>query len=776
MRCDNLDACRTEIRTYCNYEPSGFPLLVDVECYDHFQQILQDFQADPSKKVLLMSDFCSAKGLPVVQDAYQEMFSSGSYAVVGISQACMLQGSRELHEEIDRLCNHSAAGHTVILLEHCRDYLEVKLQSDPRLKNRILLLDDDISPLPKISISNRAGNYDAGNVQGNIKQLLAYLEKLTDSAVKQQGEIEVSTTFSAYTFKKANYAVYSGLSDYEKLCQKFLEIAEYTVESDGTKDEWAWLFEQVVDQTNINAFFEAQFGTCTHLEHWISKWMAVKDKYISWLYWLALKICPPSDPYLFFAVQRSDSSTDLERTLYFALLDKVQTDDDFLELYRARREILRCFSENNKWALQYANETGRYDDAAVYYLTDQTGPERIKLLQCLERYQYSEEQIKSILATVSPDLSLYLQSYTFTDMNTKLPNENAAFLNVLTQYFNEYKIQKVQNRILPEFMEQVGTFAKERPYTKLLSRMAILKHLDCRDAQAYFFDAFGVEYLAYLVKRCEEYGLLAEIHIGRAELPTITSMNKEFESYFKYEVRKIDKLDEYKHHSAVYDYQKRKEPIHLFAELKLIDTVLKDIQNTLVLDGLDKVVIVSDHGASRLAVIHESDIEPISMEEKGQHSGRCCHADEDPGLPFAAYEQGYSVLANYDRFRGGRKADVEVHGGASMEEVLVPVILLSVKPDNISYAFVNTVIYFKVGQVVKLTLFCNIPMKKPRILIKDEFYDGVFTADAQHAEFALNNIRRKGKYEAEIYEGDVSQGVILPFEIRKQTHEVDFGI
>lgn len=775
MRCENLESCRTEIRTYCNHEPTGFPLLVDVESYDHFQQLLQDFQADTSKKVLFMSDFCRDKGLPAVQDAYGEMFSTGSYAVIGISQACMLQGRNELHEEIDRLCWHSAAGHTIILLEHCREYLEGKL-GDPRLKNRILLLEDDVSPVPKISISNRVIEKDDANVQGNIKQLMAYLERLTDTTVEQQDEIEVSTGFSVYTFKKAGYAIYPSPGAYEKICKSFPEIAENTSEGNGTEEEWVWLLAQLDNQSSFHAFLDAQFGTHTQLEHWLGKWAVAREERISWLYWLAMKICPPSDPYLAFAVQKASSSKDLEQEIYLALLEKQHTDDDFTELYRARREILHNLPGNHKWGLRYCNETGRFDDAAIYYLTDQTEPERIKLLQCLERYQYSEEQLKKILETVSPDLSLYLQTYTFTSLNTKLPSkEDETFLDVLTQYFSEYKLQKATNCILSAFMEKVENFAKERPYTKLLSRAAILKNLNCQETQAYFFDAFGVEYLAYFMKRCEEYGLLAEVHIGRAELPSITSMNKEFESYFQKEVRKIDKLDEYKHRSAVYDYQKRKEPVHLFAELKLIDSVLKDVQNALVLDGMDKAVIVSDHGASRLAVIHESDIDPIRLEEKGQHSGRCCPADEDPKLPYAAYEQGFSVLANYDRFRGGRKADVEVHGGASLEEVLVPVIVLSMKPDNVSYAFVHSVIDFKAGQIVKLILFCNVPMKNPRLRVKGDFYDGTFAADAQHAEFTLDNIRRKGTYEAEIYEGDVPQGVTLPFEIRKQTHEVDFG-
>ena len=772
MRCNSLEECRSEIRAYCNHEPIGYSLLVDVENYDHFQELLLDFKADASKTVIFMSDLCRAAGLPDVQNAYDKMFSAGSYAVIGISQACMLHGRDELQEEIDRLCEHSATGHTIILLEHCREYLEEKLRSDPRLKNRIVLLEGPISPLPKILISRQMEVLENDKVQGNIKELLSYLEQLTDNAVNQQEEIYVSTGFSVYTFKKADYSIHASPSAYEKLCKKYPEIAENTNENNGTDNEWIWLLEQIGQQTSFHVFLDSQFGAHTHLDNWLSNWEVTRDERILWLYWLAMRIYPPSNPYLTFAVQQAKSSKDLEEAIYLALCKKAHTDKDYQELYQARRKILQNIPENLKLTLKYCNEIEQHDDAAIYYLTDLTEPERIKLLKCLERNQYSEVQLKTILETVSPSLAMYLQPYEFTPLNTRLPKDDDTFLDILTQYFNKYKFQKITNHILPEFMDQVESFAKERPYTKLSSRMSILKHLECQETQAYFLDAFGVEYLSYFLNRCNEYDLLAEVHIGRAELPTITSMNKDFESYFIKRVRKIEKLDEIKHYSNIYDYQKCKEPLHLFAELDLIDDVLKKI--AFGLDELDKAVIVSDHGASRLAVIHESEAS-IRLEEKGQHSGRCCQVDVDPKLTFAAYEQGYAVLANYDRFRGGRKANVEVHGGASLEEVLVPIILLSAKPKNKTFRFVQQVIDFKPGQVVKLTLFCNVSMKNPRLHVNGVYYDGVFITNHQHAEFTLNNIRRKGIYYAEVYEGGAKCGVTLTFEIRKRTHEVDFG-
>lgn len=64
----------------------------------------------------------------------------------------------------------------------------------------------------------------------------------------------------------------------------------------------------------------------------------------------------------------------------------------------------------------------------------------------------------------------------------------------------------------------------------------------------------------------------------------------------------------------------------------------------------------------------------------GEHAGRCCPInalDEKPTC--ATEENGLWVLANYDRFSGGRLDSVEVYDGATLEEILVPVIEFSLK-------------------------------------------------------------------------------------------------
>ena len=176
-----------------------------------------------------------------------------------------------------------------------------------------------------------------------------------------------------------------------------------------------------------------------------------------------------------------------------------------------------------------------------------------------------------------------------------------------------------------------------------------------------------------------------------------------------------------------------------------------------------------------MAVIYGRENDSIlELDEKAQHSGRCCPAEINPDIPYVAYEDGFAVLANYERFRGGRKANVEVHGGATLEEVVVPVITISRKPENIEYCFTNPIIILKQKDVATLTLYCNIPMNKPRILVNQTFYDGEFVADQKHAKFVMPELKRSREYIAEIYDGDTSLSVSLKFKIQKSMgQEVD---
>lgn len=165
---------------------------------------------------------------------------------------------------------------------------------------------------------------------------------------------------------------------------------------------------------------------------------------------------------------------------------------------------------------------------------------------------------------------------------------------------------------------------------------------------------------------------------------------------------------------------------------------------------------------------YRSENDKLELPEHGQHSGRCCPIDADPGIEFATFEDGFAVLANYERFKGSRKADVETHGGASLEEAVIPVIILTLKPKEQQIYFVETVVFCSLKEGSNIRMFANPPLKKPRMVINGKNYDGRFDGDKHNIVFEMPELKRKGHHEAEIYDGGVKVA-LLTFETRRQT-------
>ena len=774
MECQTLTNCLNEVRAYISGEMMGFPLIVNVQNYADFSHMRERFDLDATIEKLYVSEMMQEHGLPDLGGIYAKAFEKGTFAVIGISQSLMLQGETAFRGELRQLANTSARGRTIILLSHSESFLRDLVSDDDRLSGRILFCKGEVSKLPIIIVSSKEELNKSQHLH-EVKGLVHALERFT--GLPADKEFIVETKFSAAVFAHSLYPLRQYATIYERLRQKYPVLgAGSLTEGAGSDKDWAWLSEEIQKLGTMENIVEKYFGDIGGLSWQLSKEIKGIDEKRRWLYWLSLSIYPPKGDYFRLALSRSKSLSDLEEELYMALLDVKRENEEFTALYLEREEIIEKIPANQKLLVKYCRNVGKWGKSTIYYLTDRTEIERSALLKCLSSYDYTANEMVKILKYVSPDLEVYLREYDITPNNIGNLIEN-DILSLVSVYFTEYKRQKVTNRIKPEFLSGVEQFAETRPYNKFLTRISLLNKLEVKDAEVFFFDALGVEYLSYIAAKCEDMGLLADIKIGRGELPSITEKNKDFYKFFSSgQIHKIDELDECKHHSKKFDYQKCREPLHIFDELKIIDNEIKNIYAKMVSEHIEKAVIVSDHGASRLAVIMESENDAIVLPEKGEHSGRCAPAEKDPKIPFATYENGYAVLANYDRFKGGRKADVEVHGGATLEEILIPIIVLSIRPEKIEYSFVESQILFKPGQDAHLILFCNVPMKKPQLKINGKSYDGTFTVDNQHAEFYMEGVRRKGKYSADIYDNEVSQGVSLNFEIKKQTQEDDLGI
>lgn len=771
MECNTMDQCFDRIEAYCQKEITGHPLLVNTENAHDFQCLVKRMQLDGNKTCVFVHDYCG-KGLPQIDALFRDVKKKGCFVVIGLSSYVMLLGKKRAEELMARLQELSVAGHVIVLLSHMKEIRLSRMQQDQHLSYRVLLLEGDPTPLPSIYLASPEENSFGQLVLPNIQALLEKLEQY--DPVGGETSFAVRTSLHKEVFSESMYSIRSSKGIYKELLRAFPVLKGDLEENWGTKEDWERFAQEWKECLSWGALAEKHFGIDAHFSAILEQEYKQADTYETWLYWLLLKVQGASeDAYLSYALGKSRHWRDLWEHIFLSLSSLSFQMREFEKYCEGRKRLLRLLEGQTipaTWVSEYQDAIAQKGRDAIWYLFAGTAWEEKMLFQCLADYDYTKEEVMGVLKTHFPDLFAYMKSFTFT-MHQKVPER---LVPLLTNYFDDYKWQKLMNHLTPDFKAQVNTLAEHRVYNQFPIRSLALSQMKKENTMMYFVDALGVEYLSYISEKCKTYGLLLSIQVVHGELPSITSQNTEF---MNPGVINIKDLDELKHESQTYNYEKQKIPLHLVAELKAIDGVLQTIRDGLLMKEMKSAIIISDHGATRLAVLNDEEYgaEFIVGESKGQHSGRCCQVEEDPGIPFAAYENGYAVLANYMRFKGSRKADVEVHGGATLEETLVPLLQISLKPKDPMVEFQPALVQLRKKEVGELLLVTNFDMADPYIIVNGKIYRGKLDTHRRRAIIPLPDMKRTHDYMADIYDGDTLLKEQVAFHVKKEVAKDNLG-
>lgn len=771
MECNTMDQCFDRIEAYCQKEITGHPLLVNTENAHDFQCLVKRMQLDGNKTCAFVHDYCR-KGLPQIDALFRDVKKKGCFVVIGLSSYVMLLGKKRAEELMARLQELSVAGHVIVLLSHMKEIRLSRMQQDQHLSYRVLLLEGDPTPLPSIYLASPEENSFGQLVLPNIQALLEKLEQY--DPVGGETSFAVRTSLHKEVFSESMYSIRSSKGIYKELLRAFPVLKGDLEESWGTKEDWERFAQEWKECLSWGALAEKHFGIDAHFSAILEQEYEQADTYETWLYWLLLKVQGASeDAYLSYALGKSRHWRDLWKHIFLSLSSLSFQMREFEKYCEGRKRLLRLLEGQTipaTWVSEYQDAIAQKGRDAIWYLFAGTAWEEKMLFQCLADYDYTKEEVMGVLKTHFPDLFAYMKSFTFT-MHQKVPER---LVPLLTKYFDDYKWQKLMNHLTPDFKAQVNALAEHRVYNQFPIRSLALSQMKKENTMMYFVDALGVEYLSYISEKCKTYGLLLSIQVVHGELPSITSQNTEF---MNPGVINIKDLDELKHESQTYNYEKQKIPLHLVAELKAIDGVLQTIRDGLLMKEMKSAIIISDHGATRLAVLNDEEYgaEFIVGESKGQHSGRCCQVEEDPGIPFAAYENGYAVLANYMRFKGSRKADVEVHGGATLEETLVPLLQISLKPKDPMVEFQPALVQLRKKEVGELLLVTNFDMADPYIIVNGKIYRGKLDTHRRRAIIPLPDMKRTHDYMADIYDGDTLLKEQVAFHVKKEVAKDNLG-
>lgn len=270
-------------------------------------------------------------------------------------------------------------------------------------------------------------------------------------------------------------------------------------------------------------------------------------------------------------------------------------------------------------------------------------------------------------------------------------SETAAYLNAdftlgevsLDEYFLEYRELKMVGRVTPEFYARAGSQAAA---SSVQSRDTIVQRyaLDSECALL-VVDAMGAEWLPMLVTLARERNLgLDSLAVGMARLPTSTQFNNIFWTAEARRLPDIKRLDNIAHNGAEAHETRRSEE-NLASALEVIGSeVLPRIADGLA--HFQRVLVTADHGSSRLAALAWQSKPRLAQTlpcEEGtevadwRYRDRPAQGECPPELE-ETLDGKHWVVRGYNRLpkKGGGQG-FELHGGATLEERLVPVVVFS---------------------------------------------------------------------------------------------------
>lgn len=725
-----MDIVKKKIESYRQSKDKR-PLVINFKNQNSLSWFYQSYFSIP--KINVYDTVKKDGDLPTLANIYESLDKCKETICVveGLGSLLKLHGAKELHDSIHLLLSTSYSTKFLIVLYQCENQLAEKV---PKIKENIVLVDDKNS-IPSSLVFVETKYRDIIEKSCDIKQALMRIEKT-------EGEkIYVSTDYNKNIFSNSLIQIHNCTNPYDILYLRDHSVIKVP-KSCGTDKQWAHLLKLVksssIDETLSNTINVNNI--LTEIKEWNSK--PQNDKWILY-FCLKYKSIKLGNWAIDYALANSKDENDFVKKLFYSIDDLEINDNSFWKKYEDRKKAINDIFDdaiNYQYCayIQYKNEK------AIYYLTDNTETEKKTLIDviCKNREKYNKKQLMSVLEKVYSDLYDYLVPY---DLGNDL----------LTDYFNEYKYMKITNYLSDSFKDIVNKQATERSFKKLLlHRYEVLDDMKCDNSIVYFVDALGVEFLSYIERKCLDMNLSIRTTICQANLPTITAKNTEFKEFFANKsINVIDekRLDSLKHDGKDdYDYSKTTLPIHVVEELNIINRCLEDIKKKIRTQVVNKAIIVSDHGATRLAILND-DMVKEDVESTGEHGGRVCK--DVPGIrdiPNAIKEDGYYILCDYNAFKGGRVGKVEMHGGGTLEEVVVPVIEIVDRVTSVEIKVIDKIVKFSFKKNATLRFYSSQSLRNVSVKFEGSSYN-TSTQDNKSFEVELPSINKSGDYTFEVW-------------------------
>ncbi len=563
---------------------------------------------------------------------------------------------------------------------------------DERQCDFIWRLDDD---LPRVSCpqfeltlcSSAFKNVDDGRatINGVKNWLLKWRETLASG--KRKIRLITELLHDGDSYKSDLYGIdvlespYDAITNFDKSVCK---IARETFNDDF----WADLFSKIspacsnIKSLILNALNIQTFNATQILSRW--KTAPEREKQYVWLWF---KLEERIDDYI-GAIFAELAPNELEK-LPYRLVNRGLICVGKPEWLKARRDALQYFdAQPNDDFFRELDATS--PQIAFDLLTDRTRKEKAYIVKTIGRLLLEAEEtaenegdkINVAVARRADELIAELRNhFPRLDLASYLETSTAAYGD-WADYFGWYKQRKLIDRPVTEIPDFPDV-------ESLPTRYSLLKNYETQHSNTIWLDGLGAEYLSLTLAVLEEKktpDVRVKTHIATCVIPSTTELNNHWKiAGFHYE--KHDRLDQISHSGLPDDADFYSCCVaQMQTAREIAETALAQ------LNKFSRVIITGDHGSSRLAALafHSPSAPPLALPANAtvKRSGRYCelssesrNANVPPSNVVAKTidDKTYYVLKDYGRYKCSGSVVGELHGGATPEERLVPIIVLSVK-------------------------------------------------------------------------------------------------
>ena len=393
------------------------------------------------------------------------------------------------------------------------------------------------------------------------------------------------------------------------------------------------------------------------------------------LVWLWYRIYPTGD-YYSYTCHKASSASDIPARIRDEILLVSNRSALWIEQRMTAMKALKFSSFDDAYfALMDKLPLSETKLQLLTYETHEEKTYAIKVISGLLRQGAEPNAVAGMIANDYPALAAYMKECTGCD-------------ETVDEYMSWYRKNKLINRYPGEYPASIN-------FERFDARYKLMHQMSSKDCASFWIDGFGVEYAPVFLYELRSRGIIPDsVRIATALLPTETEYNHQWNE----DDEKWVRLDACSHHGMPDDKSYYSCIVH---QLAVFSKAAEKVQD--LLDKHEYVVITGDHGSSRLAALafHDPSVIPVTAPNKStiRSFGRFCELDEKstdllalPGTRKVKSTIGGKtvlVMNTYQHFSvsgnvaGGNTDDNDVvgetHGGNTVEERLVPVIIVKRK-------------------------------------------------------------------------------------------------